>query len=155
MSPTIQSQSMIEEYPRVSERLPAAVYDLALRLGAHPCLSFTSVQLRQSGRMRQIGASRWMAFRAKQTISTVRCAFDWRARAGPAGLITACDALTEEGGRFDVSALGLIPIVRAERTPALQRGQLMRYLPNLLGRRTLSCTIPNCGGAKTGQLRWL
>jgi hypothetical protein len=31
----------------------------------------------------------------------------------------------------DVRALGLIPIVRAERTPALQRGQLMRYLAEL------------------------
>ena len=131
MSPLIESQSMIEEYPRIAARLPAAVYDLALRLGANPRLGSTSVRLGQSGRMRQIGDRRWMAFRAKQDISTLHCAFDWRARAGPAGLISAHDALTEEGGRFDVRALGLIPIVRADRTPALQRGQLMRYLAEL------------------------
>jgi hypothetical protein len=107
------------------------VYDLALRLGVNPGLNSTSVRLTQSGRMRQIGDTRWMAFRAKQTISTLRCTFDWRARAGPAGLITARDALTEEGGRFDVRALGIIPLVRADRTPALQRGQLMRYLAEL------------------------
>ena len=131
MSPLIESQSMIEEYPRIRARLPAAVYDLALRLGANPRLSSTSVRLRQSGRMRQIGDARWMAFRAKPDISTLRCAFDWRARAGPAGLITARDALTEEGGRFDVRALGIFPIVRADHTPALQRGQLMRYIAEL------------------------
>jgi hypothetical protein len=131
MSPIIESQSIIEEYPRVRARLPAAVYDLALRLGANPRLSSTSVRLRQNGRMRQIGDARWMAFRAKQDISTLRCAFDWRARAGPAGLITARDALIEGEGRFDVRALGIFPIVRADRTPALQRGQLMRYLAEL------------------------
>jgi hypothetical protein len=79
----LESQSMIEEYPRIAARLPAAVYDLALRLGANPRLGSTSVRLGQSGRMRQIGDRRWMAFRAKQDISTLHCAFDWRARAAP------------------------------------------------------------------------
>jgi uncharacterized protein DUF6544 len=108
-----------------------AIHDLALRLGADPGLKRSSVRLLQRGRLRQIGDAHWLAFRAKQESSTLRCAFDWRARAGPAGLITARDALTEEGGRFDVRALGLIPIVRADRSSALQRGQLMRYLAEL------------------------
>jgi hypothetical protein len=116
---------------QLRERLPPAAYDLALRLGADPHQIRPTVQIAQSGRLRQIGGARWVAFRARQTISTLRCRFDWRARAGPAGIIAARDALTEAGGRFDVRALGFIPIVRAEHSSALLRGELMRYLAEL------------------------
>ena len=113
-------------------RLPAAVYDLALRLGANPEMNRTTVELTQSGRLkRQIGAASWMSFTATQTISTRECAFDWRARAGPFGMVSARDALTGGEGRFDVMALGVIPIARAEHSSALMRGELMRYLAEL------------------------
>lgn len=72
-----------------------------------------------------------MQFTAKQTISTLRCLFEWRARAGPLGMVSVCDALSESGGRLDVYALGFIPMVRAHRTAALVRGELMRYLAEL------------------------
>jgi hypothetical protein len=123
--------SIVEDDHRLRERLLPAVYVLALRLGADPHQIRATVRLTQSGRLRQNAAAQWMAFRARQTISTLRCRFDWRARAGPAGLITARDALTEEGGRFDVRALGFIPIVRAQHSSALMRGELMRYLAEL------------------------
>jgi hypothetical protein len=131
MSVSPESLSIVEDDHPLRERLLPAVYDLALRLGADPHQIRATVRLAQSGRLRQNGAARWMTFRATQTISALQCRFDWRARAGFAGLIAARDALTEEGGRFDVRALGFIPIVRAEHSSALMRGELMRYLAEL------------------------
>ena len=119
-----------DQQPRT--RLPAAVYDLALRLGVKPDDNRSSVQLTQAGRMkRSINSESWMSFSASQTISTQACEFDWRAQAGPFGLVSARDALKEGQGQFDVTALGFIPIVRAERSSALMRGELMRYLAEL------------------------
>ena len=113
-------------------RLPTAVYDLAMRLGVQPGDNGGGVNLTQTGRMkRKLGAQSWMAFAATQTISTSTCEFDWRARFGPFGVISARDALELGEGRLDIMALGVIPIARAERTPALVRGELMRYLAEL------------------------
>ncbi len=123
---------MTEADLRTRARLPAAVYDLALRLGVKPGGNRSSVRLAQTGRMkRNINAESWMSFTASQTISTQVCEFDWRARAGPFGLVSARDALQDGEGKFDVTALGFIPIVRAERSHALVRGELMRYLAEL------------------------
>jgi len=123
---------MAESDHQSRERLPAAVYDLALRLGADPKMNRSSVKLTQTGRMkRNIDKDSWMSFTATQTISTRECAFDWRARAGPFGMVSARDALKDGEGRFDVMALGVIPIARAEHSSALMRGELMRYLAEL------------------------
>ncbi len=59
------------------------------------------------------------------------CDFVWRARFPPFGLIGVCDALENGVGRLDVTALGFIPILRTPHTPALTRGELMRYLAEL------------------------
>lgn len=72
-----------------------------------------------------------MAFKASQAISIGACAFEWRARFGPFGLVSACDVLKEGEGRLDVIALGFIPIARTARSPALMRGELMRYVAEL------------------------
>jgi len=114
------------------ERLPAAVYDLAARLGVKPDDNRTAVTLTQTGRIkRKIGTEAWMAFTAAQTISTRICEFDWKAQAGPLGMISARDALKDDEGRFDIMAFGVIPIARAEHSAALMRGELMRYLAEL------------------------
>lgn len=113
-------------------RLPAAAYELALRLGARPDSEPAGVRLTQSGRMKtRLDGKAWMAFTATQTLSTRACAFDWRARAGPLGLVTARDALSEGVGRLDNTALGVIALARAPHTQALLRGELMRYLAEL------------------------
>jgi hypothetical protein len=80
---------------------------------------------------RGLDTESWMALTTTQTISTRSCEFDWRAKAGPFGSISARDALERGEGRLDVTALGLIPIARAEPTAALVRGELMRYLAEL------------------------
>lgn len=113
-------------------RLPAAVYDLALRLGATAGANETDVRLKQSGHMlRSLESKSWMAFSATQTLSTRRCGFDWRARFGPLGVVSVRDAFENGEGCLDVKALGFIPIMRAKRTPALARGELMRYLAEI------------------------
>lgn len=113
-------------------RLPTAVYDLAMRLGVKPKDHRSSVTLTQTGRLkRNPGVESWMAFTATQTISTRACEFDWQARSGPFGMVSARDALKVGEGRFDIMALALIPIARAEHTSALMRGELMRYLAEL------------------------
>ena len=117
---------------QIRERLPAPVYDLALRLGVKPDENRSTVTLAQTGLIkRNIDTESWMAFTATQTISTRVCEFDWRAQAGPFGMISARDALKDDEGRFDIMALGVIPIARAEHSAALMRGELMRYLAEL------------------------
>ena len=123
---------LIDAEPKWDARLPAAVYDLALRLGADPKSSARDIRLTQTGRMKtQLDAVSWMPFNATQSISMRACAFDWLARAGPFGVISARDVLANGEGRLDVMALGVIPIARAAHTPALVRGELMRYLAEL------------------------
>ena len=123
---------MSEADQQYRTRLPAAVYDLAMRLGVKPKNHQSRVTLTQTGRMkRKLGVEAWMAFTATQTISTNSCEFDWRARPGPFGVISVRDAVTNGEGRLDVVALGFIPIARAEHSAALMRGELMRYLAEL------------------------
>jgi len=118
--------------PGGPRHLPDAVLDLAIRLGVTPQDDPASVRLTQSGRMkRSLASDSWMDFTASQTISARACEFDWRARAGPLGLISARDALAAGEGRFDILAFGLLPLARAPHTPALVRGELMRYLAEI------------------------
>lgn len=112
--------------------LPKAVQDLAIRLGVQPGYKADGVRLTQTGRMKtSLETETWMDFTATQTISNRACEFDWLARMGPFGLISARDALDHGEGRLDVTAAGLIPIARTKPTPALMRGELMRYLAEL------------------------
>ncbi len=123
---------MSEVDQQIRARLPAAVYDLAMRLCVQQEENRSSVRLTQTGRMkRNLDSEAWMAFTAIQAISTRTCEFDWRAKAGPFGLVCARDALVRSEGRFDIMALGFIPIARAKHTPALVRGELMRYLAEI------------------------
>lgn len=123
---------MIETDQQSRARPPDAVYDLAMRLRVKPDSKRSGVRLTQTGRMkRSLDVEAWMPFTASQTISTHICQFDRRAKAGPFGLISARDALERGEGRFDIRALGFITVARAEHTPALVRGELMRYLAEL------------------------
>ncbi len=113
-------------------RLPAPVYDLAMRLGVKLESRCSSVKLTQTGRMlRSLGSTSRMSFSANQTISVHDCAFSWQARFGPFGVISVRDALENGQGSLDVRALGFIPIMRTQRTTALTRGELMRYLAEI------------------------
>ena len=122
---------MADDYRQATERLPPAVYDLAMRLGANPALNRSTVRLRQTGQMKDIGATKWKPFSATQTIATRTCDSDWRAKFGPLSMIHVRDAVHHGVGHLTVKALGFIPIVSAPSGPELNRGQLMRYLAEL------------------------
>jgi hypothetical protein len=123
---------MIETDLYRETRLPSAVHDLALRLSERQDGNASGVTLTQTGRMKaKFDAKSWMAFTASQSIATRICEFDWRARVGPFGAVSGRDALKDGQGRFDIMALGFIPIARAEHSAALVRGELMRYLAEL------------------------
>jgi hypothetical protein len=112
--------------------LPAAVYDLAMRLGVKPESRCSRVRLTQTGRMlRSLGSTSRKSFSANQTISVDDCAFTWQARFGPFSVISVRDALENDQGCLDVRALCFIPIMHTPRTTALTRGELMRYLAEI------------------------
>lgn len=113
-----------------ADPLPAAVIALADRLGARVNCG-TTVALSQTGRMRASAHAPWQAFNAVQSISLTRCAFDWRARSGPLGMIHIQDALLDGVGRLDVRALGLVPLIRIAPSAELTRGELIRYLAEI------------------------
>lgn len=130
---TLETKNQMPNDDRpLKERLPAAVYELALRLGVMPDTRHSTAKLTQTGRMkRKLGSASWMSFTAAQTISTRACEFEWLARFGPFGLVSVCDALKNCEGRLDIMAFGVIAIARTERSSALMRGELMRYLAEL------------------------
>lgn len=112
--------------------LPSAVRDLALRLGADPVRGPDRVVLTQTGAMTLgLTSTRWLPFTARQTMSVATSAFAWRARFRPFGYLSVIDAFQNGHGRLDVTALGVIPLVRTPPGLALTRGELMRYLAEL------------------------
>jgi hypothetical protein len=117
------------DHPAYARLIPA-VADLADRLGARPT-GPAGVRLRHTGRMRQTATASWAGFTSHQTIALDTCAFDWRARSGPAGVVSVRDALIDGVGHLHVRALGFITLARADPSAALTRGELMRYLAEL------------------------
>ncbi len=112
--------------------LPSAVRDLALRLGADPVRGPETVTLNQIGEMKlELASARWLPFTARQTMSVTSCAFAWHAGFRPFGYLSVTDAFENGTGRLDVTALGVIPLVRTPPTSTLTRGELMRYLAEL------------------------
>jgi hypothetical protein len=116
----------------IPSHLPPVVSDLALRLGADPGCAFDTVRFSQHGSMRVSLKSRlWLPFTAHQTMSIRSCAFVWNARFLPLGYMTVTDALENDIGRLDVTALGIIPVARSKPSAALARGERIRYLAEL------------------------
>jgi hypothetical protein len=81
--------------------------------------------------MRQTATASWARFTSRQMIALDRCEFDWIARSGPAGIVSVRDALIDGVGHLHVRALGFVTLARAQPSPELTRGELMRYLAEL------------------------
>lgn len=116
--------------PAPRQDIPEPVKRLAEAVGAR-CQPPTRVELAQSGKLRNLGADKWMRFSARQWIATARCEFSWCAHVGPLGAVHVEDALVDGRPVGRVSALGLFPIARAAASPELLKGQLMRYLAEI------------------------
>lgn len=113
--------------------LPPAVIDLAHRCGAGAgSLHADQVVLTQGGCMRADAGHRRAPFRARQIFALERVGFVWRAATGQLGCITVTDALEQAGPRLMVTALGLFPLARVAADAALTKGELQRYLVELL-----------------------
>ncbi len=112
--------------------LPKEVRDLALRLGANESGVAGQTILRQDGEMRlSLTSNHWHRFSARQTLAVTSCAFDWHARFWPLGYLSVTDALLAGRGQLDVTALGVIPLVRSAPSVALTKGEMQRYLAEL------------------------
>jgi hypothetical protein len=112
--------------------LPNEVRALALRLGADPLRVTGHSVLRQDGEMKlSLASQRWHRFSARQTMAVTSCAFAWHARFSPFGYLSVTDALKAGRGQLDVTALGLIPLVRSAPSVALTKGEMLRYLAEL------------------------
>jgi len=111
-------QAMTDYDSGILGRLPKVVSALALRLGADPESAFETVDFSQTGLMRiSLKSWLWLPFCARQTMAVRSCAFAWNARFLPLGYMTVTDALEDGVGRLDVTALGMIPVVRS--TPSV------------------------------------
>jgi len=117
--------------PQAVPALPGAVRALAERLGAMGAPPLSTVTLTQSGTMRGAPESRPLRFTASQSIELRRCAFSWRANVGPLGCVSVVDALEESEPRLDLRLLRVIPLGSATASPALTKGETMRYLAEL------------------------
>ena len=127
---TTGAYDIAESYPTMT--LPSAVRDLAMRLGADPVRRPETVTLHQTGEMKlDLTSTRWWRFTARQTMSVATSAFAWHARFRPLGYLSVTDAFENGSGRLDVTALGVIPLVRTRPGSTLTRGELMRYLAEL------------------------
>jgi osmotically-inducible protein OsmY len=112
--------------------LPRPVRDLALRLGANETVVAGQTELTQEGEMKLSVTSRhWHSLTARQTIAVTSCTFSWQARFWPFGYLSVTDALQAGRGRLDVTALCVIPVMRSERSVALTKGELQRYMAEL------------------------
>lgn len=112
--------------------LPREVRDLALRLGADPARVAGQSIFRQDGEMKlSLNSSAWHRFSACQTIAVTSCAFDWQAQFRPFGYLSVTDALKSGKGQLDVTALGMIPLVRSAPSVALTKAEMLRYLAEL------------------------
>lgn len=112
--------------------LPQAVRDLAMRLGANETGVVGQTVLTQEGEMKlSLTSPRWHSFTARQTMAVTSCAFSWHARFWPFGYLSVTDALQAGRGQLDVTALGLIPVLRSVPSVALTKGEMQRYLAEL------------------------
>lgn len=84
--------------------------------------------------MRTTPDGRWMAFSARQSLSTTEPRFAWRARFRFAGLplIEVTDYLAADRGGVTGRLFGLLPLFRNDSGADMFRGELARYLAELV-----------------------
>ena len=110
---------------------PETLIRLAERIGAQVTRAETKARLRQRGILRTGSTGRWMKFRARQSIDVNRPSFCWTASVGPFGLLQVRDELQDGLPQGFVRLLDAITLSKATPSPALLKGQIMRYLAEL------------------------
>lgn len=72
-----------------------------------------------------------MAFRARETMSTVAPGFVWRAVMAPLGSISVADHFVEGKGGLEARLFGAIRVARATESDSIDQGEMLRYLAEL------------------------
>lgn len=117
--------------PREIDALPAPVkryFNAALQAGQ---AMIAGVHLSQQGQFRQNEKNEnWQPFQATQIVTMHPPGFEWdaRIRMAPGIDIWVRDAYVVGAGSLRAAALGLVSVADMHDTPALARGELMRYL---------------------------
>lgn len=87
------------------------------------------MRISEKGEMRTSAQSRWMSFTAELTFHTKLSEFRWEARTSG---VVITDAY-EDGHGIAMSRLaGLLTLKKASASPALDRGEVQRYLSSLM-----------------------
>jgi hypothetical protein len=90
------------------------------------------VRLHQRGEIRLAPGRTWSRFRAEQVIEARRTSFRWTAsvRMAPLCTVKVVDAYEDGCGRLDARLWGLVRVAHGTG-PAIDRGELLRYLAEL------------------------
>jgi hypothetical protein len=116
---------------RARSDLPAAVAELATRMGADGTNPARFVDIRQTGTMWFKPGGAPQHFNARQRIGTSSAGFVWRAVIGPLGAITVVDSFVTGRGLLEARLLGVVRVAREDGTAALNQGEALRYLAEL------------------------
>jgi hypothetical protein len=109
--------------------LLARLVNFLLPQGDAAVRSLKAVRISEKGEMRTSEESRWMSFTADLTIQTRLSEFRWEARTSG---IVITDAYEDNHGIAMSRLAGLLTLKKASRGPALDRGEVQRYLSSLM-----------------------
>ena len=112
--------------------VPAIIQSFASRaVGRNPVPR--AVWLRQTGVMRAMPNAQWRPFTAEQVISVHRPGFAWLARMQVMPLLSAqiLDCYVDSEGLLEARLCGSLPLALLAG-PAISKGELMRYLAELI-----------------------
>ena len=116
-----------------SADVPAIVRRFAERAQADNRTGPGIVQIRQRGEMRMSPQGRWRSFTAQQYFAVQQPGFVWIANVHAAPMINVCVVDSYIGGAalLEARLMGSIPLAKVTG-PELDRGELMRYLAELV-----------------------
>lgn len=117
--------------PEARGDLPLEVASLATQLGVSADIPTRYVDFRQTGTMWMKPGGGPQRFTARQRIGTSNTGFVWRAQIGQLGHITVVDSFVDGRGLLEARLFGIARVARIDGTPAINQGELLRYLAEL------------------------
>lgn len=117
--------------PSARADLPVEVAALARRLGVSADCPARYVDFEQTGTMWMKPAGAPQRFTAQQRIGTSNTGFVWRAQIGKLGQIAVVDSFVAGRGLLEARLFGIARVARINGTPAINQGEVLRYLAEL------------------------
>jgi hypothetical protein len=150
--------------------LPPEVVALAARHGVSQGVQSDFATFDQSGQMWPLPGGTPMSFRAHQTVRLDAPGFLWRAVTDLPKSIVVADYFCRGTGGLEVRLLGALQVARMVGTPAMNQGEVLRYLAELplfpdaiLANRALdwavvdskTITVATGSGASRGEITFV